>query len=49
VTTTTEKLAQRIGREVKKAYGGTLEYTWSHDVKFARVGWEREKEGREPR
>ncbi len=49
VTTTTEKLAQRIGREVKKAYGGTLGYTWSHDVKFARVGWEREKEGRESR
>ncbi len=40
VETTTEKLAQRIGREVKKAYHGDLSYLWSHDVKLVRVNWQ---------
>jgi hypothetical protein len=41
VSTTTEKLAQRIGRVVHRAYSGTLEYKWSEGVKFARVYWSR--------
>ena len=42
VATTDEKLAQRIGREVRKACSGTLEYKWSEDVKVLRVDWERD-------
>ena len=41
VTTTDEKLAQRIGRELRKACGGTVAYGWSHNNKFLRVQWER--------
>lgn len=42
VTTTNEKLAQRIGRELKKAYRGRTEYHWSEDDKCLRVTWARE-------
>jgi hypothetical protein len=41
VETTTEKLAQRLGRSVKKARGGKVFYKWSHNNKFVRVVWER--------
>jgi len=41
VTTTDEKLAQRIGRELRKACGGKVTYGWSHNDKFLRVQWER--------
>jgi hypothetical protein len=41
VRTTGEKLAQRIGRALHKACGGTVTYRWSHNDKFARVRWER--------
>jgi hypothetical protein len=41
LTTTDEKLAQRIGRELHKACGGTVTYNWSHNNKFVRVRWER--------
>jgi hypothetical protein len=41
ITTTDEKLAQRIGRELRKACGGTVSYGWSHNNKFLRVEWER--------
>ena len=41
ITTTDEKLAQRIGRELRKACGGTVSYGWSHNDKFLRVQWER--------
>ncbi|MBI5419854.1 MAG: ATPase [Deltaproteobacteria bacterium] len=42
IATTDEKLAQRIGREVRKACSGTLEYKWSEDSKLLRVNWVRE-------
>ena len=42
ITTTNEKLAQRIGRAVHKAYSGIVEYKWSGDDKLARVNWHRE-------
>jgi NMD protein affecting ribosome stability and mRNA decay len=42
VSTTAEKLAQRIGREVHKACSGTVEYKWSEDSKLLRVNWVRE-------
>lgn len=42
ITTTTEKLAQRIGQMLKKAFSGRVEYKWSSDVKLARIVWTRE-------
>ncbi len=42
VETTTEKLAQRLGRCVRKARGGNIVYKWSHNRKFARVLWQKE-------
>jgi NMD protein affecting ribosome stability and mRNA decay len=42
VLTTDEKLSQRIGRELKKAYQGKTVYRWSEDTKCARVTWSRE-------
>lgn len=43
ITTTTEKLAQRIGQMLKKAFDGEVEYKWSSDVKLARIVWTREE------
>ena len=40
VTTTNEKLAQRIGRALKSAYQGQSTYHWS-DPKFLSVEWSR--------
>ena len=39
VETTTEKLAQRLGRSLRKARGGKVNYTWSHNNKFVHVVW----------
>jgi NMD protein affecting ribosome stability and mRNA decay len=44
VETTTEKLAQRLGRTVRKARGGKLVYKWGHNNKFLRVVWEQKAE-----
>jgi hypothetical protein len=44
VETTTEKLAQRLGRSVKKARGGNIAYKWGHNNKFVRVVWEKRAE-----
>jgi hypothetical protein len=41
ISTTNEKLAQRLGRAVKKAFHGEVKYHWSHDNKLVRVDWER--------
>jgi len=42
VTTTTEHLAQRLGHAVEKAFGGEVEYNFSHENKIARVSWHRD-------
>lgn len=42
ITTTTEKLAQRIGRVLEKSFSGDVEYKWSSDTKLARVIWTRQ-------
>jgi len=42
INTTTEKLAQRLGRAFKKAFRGDVTYSWSHDDKLVRVAWVRE-------
>jgi len=44
VETTTEKLAQRLGRSIKNARGGKLDYKWGHNNKFVRVVWEQKAE-----
>ena len=41
VTTTNEKLAQRMGRALHKAYDGIVTYRWSTDTKLVRVAWHR--------
>jgi hypothetical protein len=41
ISTTNEKLAQRLGRAIKKAFHGDVTYQWSHDNKLARVDWVR--------
>jgi len=43
ISTTNEKLAQRLGRAVKKAFHGEVAYKWSHDNKLVRVDWARDK------
>jgi len=42
ITTTNEKLAQRIGKALHKAYDGRIDYKWSEDTKLARVKWHRD-------
>ena len=42
VATTTEHLAQRLGHAVEKAFGGAVDYDFSHENKLARVSWQRE-------
>jgi hypothetical protein len=41
VETTTEKLAQHLGRTIYKAYKGDLNFRWSEMDKFVRVYWSR--------
>ncbi len=43
LTTTTDKLAQRIGRMLKKTFCGELVYKWSDDIKLARIFWKRDE------
>ena len=42
ILTTDEKLAQRVGREIRKAYQGTVSFKWSEDANLVRVNWSRE-------
>jgi NMD protein affecting ribosome stability and mRNA decay len=42
ILTTDEKLSQRIGREIRKAYHGTASYKWSEDANLLRVNWARD-------
>jgi NMD protein affecting ribosome stability and mRNA decay len=41
VTTTTEKLAQHLGRAVFRAYKGELDFRWSETNPLVRVYWSR--------
>ncbi len=41
ITTTNEKLAQRIGRALQRAYQGEVSYRWSEDTKYLHVEWVR--------
>lgn len=42
VTTTTEHLAQQLGKSLNRAFGGDLRYDFSHENKLARVYWHRD-------
>lgn len=42
ITTTEDKLAQKLGREIHKAHSGDLRYRWGHDENFVRVFWNRD-------
>jgi len=42
IETTNEKFAQRIGKEIKRAFKGEIAYHWTHGDKFVRVEWHRE-------
>ncbi len=44
IRTTSERMAQRIGREIQRAYKGDIVYRWSRDNKFVRVDWHRGEE-----
>jgi NMD protein affecting ribosome stability and mRNA decay len=41
LTTTTEHLAQRLGRSLQKAFKGKVRYDFSHENKLAHVYWSR--------
>lgn len=41
VTTSTEHLAQRLGRALQKAFDGELHYGFSHENKLAHIWWHR--------
>ncbi len=41
VSTTDDKLAQKLGKEIYKAYSGRLEFQWSKEESFVRVSWSR--------
>lgn len=43
IHTTSERFAQRLGREIERAYKGDATYHWSEDDKFVRVEWTREE------
>ena len=40
VQTTNDRLAQRIGRELERAYKGKSTYHWAHRDMLARVSWQ---------
>ena len=46
ISTTNEKMAQRLGRAINKAFHGDVTYRWSHDNKLIRVDWTREEKKR---
>jgi len=41
IHTTSDRFAQRIGREVHRAYKGEVTYRWSPEDRFLRVTWNR--------
>ena len=42
LTTTTERLADRLGHALHSAYRGAVHYDFSHENKLVRVSWTRE-------
>ena len=44
IHTTNERFAQRIGKEIQRAYKGDATYHWSLNNHFVRVEWHREED-----
>lgn len=42
IGTTTEHLTERLGHAIHKAFGGEIDYGFSHENKFARAVWRRD-------
>lgn len=42
VSTTEEKLAQKLGRDIFRSHKGDLHFAWSEGESFARVDWKRD-------
>lgn len=42
ILTTNERLAQRLGKALNRAYDGNISYKWSTDNKLVRVDWHRD-------
>ncbi len=42
VSTTEDKLAQKLGRDIFRAHKGELHFKWSEGEKFVRVDWQRD-------
>ena len=42
IETTDEHLAERIGKELEKAFKGDLEIKWQEKDRFVRVSWQRD-------
>jgi hypothetical protein len=42
LTTSTEHLVERLGHAVTSAFGGTMDFGFSHGNKFARATWRRD-------
>jgi hypothetical protein len=42
IRTTTEHLAQRLGKALEKAFAGKVRYNFSHENKLTRVYWHRD-------
>lgn len=47
IHTTNEKFAQRVGKEIQRAFKGEVSYHWTHGDKFVRVEWHREGKAQE--
>jgi hypothetical protein len=43
ITTSTEHLVERLGHAVQNAYGGKMDYGFSHEDKIARGTWRRDE------
>lgn len=41
IQTTSERFAERVGKEIKRAFKGEVAYHWTHGDKWIRVEWRR--------
>jgi len=42
ITTTSDKLAQKIGRAIHRAFDGSVVYKWAGNARIVRVNWHRD-------
>lgn len=41
IQTTSDKLAEKLGKDIYKAHSGVLEFQWSREDSFVRINWKR--------